>query len=85
MILQGDTLPDDTYVKTLNLEEKTNREEKLKIKVGTIEQFLSPAVLRAVSDAKDPGASNRLFVVPLKVNNFVLNKKEFRDVMNLPY
>ena len=26
MILQGDTLPDDSYVKTLKLEEKTKRE-----------------------------------------------------------
>ena len=29
MILQGDTLPDDSYVKTLKLKEKTKREEKL--------------------------------------------------------
>ena len=58
MILQGDTLPDDSYVKTLKLEEKTKREEKLKVKAAAIEQFLSPTELRAVSDAKDPDASN---------------------------
>ena len=40
MILQGDTLPDDIYVTTLKLEE-TQREEKLKIKTGTIKQSLS--------------------------------------------
>ena len=28
MLLQGDTLPDDSYVKTLKLEEKTKRKEK---------------------------------------------------------
>ena len=66
MILQGDTLPDDSYVKTLKLEGKTKREEKLKIKAATIEQFLSPAELRAVSDAKDSGASNWLCAVPLE-------------------
>ena len=41
MILQGDTLPDDTSVTTLKLEEKTKREEKLKIKTGTIKESLS--------------------------------------------
>ena len=41
MILQGDTLPDDNYVKPLKLEEKTKREEKLKVKNATIEQSLS--------------------------------------------
>ena len=83
MILQGDTLPDDIYAKTLKLEEKTKREEKLKVKAAAIKQFLSPADLRAVSDAKDPGASNWLSEVPLEEYNFVLNKKEFRDAMNL--
>ena len=41
MILQGDTLPDDNYVKTLKLEEKTKREENLRIKAAAIEQSLS--------------------------------------------
>ena len=41
MILQGDTLPDDSYVKTLKLEEKTKREENLRIKAAAIEQSLS--------------------------------------------
>ena len=85
MILQGDTLPDDIYVKTLKLEEKMKREEKLKTKAAAIEQFLSPAELRAVSDAKDPGASKWLSAVPLEKYNFVLNKKKFRDAMNLRY
>ena len=58
MILQGDTLPDDSYVKTLKLEEKTKCEEKLKVKAAAIEQFLSPTELLATSDAKDPDASN---------------------------
>ena len=71
------------WLKTLNLEEKTKREEKLKLKAVAIEQFLSSAELRAVSDAKDPGASNWLSAIHLK--SFVLNKKEFRDPMNLRY
>ena len=58
MILQGGTLPDGSYVKTLNLEERTKHEKKLKIKAAAFDQFLSPAKLRAVSDAKGPGASN---------------------------
>ena len=70
---------------TLKHEEKTKREEKLKIKAAAIKQFLSPAELRAVSDAKNPGASNWLSAVLLEEYNFVLNKKEFRDAMNLRY
>ena len=83
MILQGDTLHDDSYVKTLKTEEKTKREEILKIKDAAREQFLSPADLRAASDAKDPVASNWLSAVALEEYNFVLNKKEFRDAINL--
>ena len=85
MILHRDTLPDHSYVKALELEEKTKREEKLKIKAVAIEQFLSPAELRAVIDTKDHGASNWLSAVHLEEYNFVLNKKEFRDAINLRY
>ena len=45
MILQGDTLSDDSYIKTVKLEENTKCEEKLKIKAAAIKQFLSPAEL----------------------------------------
>ena len=84
-VLQGDTLPDDSYVKTLKLEEKTKCEEKLKIKAAAIEQFLSPAELQAISDAKDPGASKWLSAVPLEEYNFVQNEREFCDKLNLQY
>ena len=69
----------------LHSKQKMKREEKLKIKTAAIEQSLSPAKLRAVSDAKDPGASNWLFAVLLEEYNFILNKKEFCDAMNLRY
>ena len=85
MILHRDTLPDHSYVKALELEEKTKREEKLKIKAVAIEQFLSLAELRAVIDTKDHGASNWLSAVHLEEYNFVLNKKELRDAINLRY
>ena len=85
IILRGDTQPEDNYVKTLNLEEKTKCEKKLETKAAVIEKSLSPSELQAISDAKDPGASNWLSGVPLEEYNFVLNKKEFRDPMNLRY
>ena len=85
MILQGDTLPDDSYVKTLKLKEKTKREEKLTIKAAAIEQPRSLDELQSVSDVKNPGASNRLSAFPLEEYNFVLNKKEFCDAVNLRY
>ena len=68
----------------LHSKQKMKREEKLKIKTAAIEQSLSPAKLRAVSDAKDPGASKWLSAVSLE-EYVVLNKKEFRDAMNLRY
>ena len=46
---------------------------------------LSLAKLRAISDAKDPGASNWLSAILLEEYNFVLNKMEFRDAINLRY
>ena len=85
MILQGDTLPDDSYVKTLKLKEKTKREEKLTIKAAAIEQPRSLDELQSVSDVKNPGASNQLSAFHSEEYNFVLNKKEFRDAVNLRY
>ena len=41
MILEGDTLPNDSYVKKLKLEEKTKGEEKLKVNAAAIEQSVS--------------------------------------------
>ena len=85
MILQGDTLPDDSYVKTLKQKKKTKREEKLTIKAAAIEQPRSLDELQSVSDVKNPGASNQLSAFPSEEYNFVLNKKEFRDAVNLRY
>ena len=42
MLLQGDTLTDGSYVKTLKLEEKMKHEDKFKIKAAAIKQLLSP-------------------------------------------
>ena len=42
MLLQGDTLIDGSYVKTLKLEEKMKHEDKFKIKAAAIKQLLSP-------------------------------------------
>ena len=55
------------------------------MKAAAIKQSLSLAELRAVGDIRDSGASNWLSAVPLEEYNFVLNKKEFLDAMNLRY
>ena len=62
-------------LKHLSQKKKTKQEEKLKIKAVAIEQFLSSAKIRAVSDAKNPAAPNWLSAVPLEQYNFVLKKK----------
>ena len=83
--LQGDELTNDNVVKTLKQEETKRREEKLKAVADTIEQNVSPDVRRAISDAKESGASNWLTAVPLYEHDFVLNKSEFRDAINIRY
>ena len=54
-------------------------------KIAEIEQKVPSLTLRAIQDAKNPGASSWLSVLPLEYYGFVLNKGEFRDAVNLRY
>ena len=85
MILQGDTLPDEKEVRSLKAEVNSKKEEALKRKVEEIEETVSPTVRRSMNDAREPGASSWLSAIPLAEYDFVLNKKEFRDAINLRY
>ena len=45
-----------------------------------IEANLDPDTKRAVTQAKEKGASSWLTVLPIKEHGFTLTKNEFRDV-----
>ena len=48
-----------------------------------MEQDQTPHTLKAIQDAKMPGASSWLGVLPLAEFSFALNKGEFRDALSL--
>ena len=50
-----------------------------------MEQDQTPHTLKAIQDAKMPGASSWLGVLPLAEFGFTLNKGEFRDALSLRY
>ena len=51
--------------------------------VNDEEQEVPSLTLRAIQDAKHPGASSWLSVLPLEDYGFVLNKGEFRDSVEM--
>ena len=61
------------------------KEKSLKEKVLIIDQNLRPDTKKAVEDARLPGASSWLSVLPLTEYGFSLNKGEFRDAILLRY
>ena len=85
MIAQGSTLLNKTEVneikrKITNKRETRNSEQALKL-----EQDQTPHTLKAIQDAKIPGASSWLGVLPLAEFGFALNKGEYRDALSLRY
>ena len=85
MIIQGNSLPDEKNVHEIKLETRKREDVKLMTKIAEVEQEIPSLTLRAIQDAKNPGASSWLTVLPLEEYGFVLNKGEFRDAVNLRY
>ena len=85
MILQENSLPDEKEVNDIKLAVKKEKEQLITIKAENIEKDLSPENIRAISEAKEKGASSWLNVIPLQEYGFVLNKGEFRDAINIRY
>ena len=55
------------------------------MKIERVDQGLSTQTAGAVQDARTPGASSWLDVLPLEENGFSLDKGEFRDAIQLRY
>ena len=85
MITQGNELPNKNEV--LEIKQRIRKENDTKITERTlkVEQNQTPHTLKALHDAKMPGASSWLSVLPLEEFGFTLNKGEFRDALNLRY
>ena len=85
MITQGNKLPNKTEVneikrKITNEQELLISEQALKVK-----QNQTPHTLKVVQDAKMPGASSWLGVLPLAEFGLALNKGEFSDALSFKY
>ena len=85
MISQGSTLPDKSEVQDIKRRVSNDQEARISEKALEIEQSQTPQALKAIQDAKMPGASSWLGVLPLAEYGFSLNKGEFRDALNLRY
>ena len=83
MVLQGETLPNDSEIIRIKSEVTQRRNTDILLKADQVERNLEPNVLRAVQHSKEKGASNWLSTIPLADQGFTLNKGEFRDAISL--
>ena len=80
-----DEIPKEEEVKEIARNLKNQRLTQLKDKASELEDKLPNSMKRAVTLAKDKGASNWLNVLPLEEEGYVLNKEDFRDAVYLRY
>ena len=85
MVLQGETLPNDSEIIRIKSEVTQRRNTEILLKANQVERNLEPNVLRGVQHSKEKGASNWLSAIPLADQGFTLNKGEFRDAISLRY
>ena len=77
--------PDEEEVRKKQQASRKKKDEYLSIQSKTLQTSLPQKSQRAVTLAKEKGASNWLTTVPNKDMGFDLNKKEFRDAIKLRY
>ena len=85
MIIQGNTPPNKTEVNEIKRKITNEQEVRISEQALKVEQNQTPHTLKAIQDAKMPGASSWLVILPLVEFGFVLNKDEFRDALSLRY
>ena len=85
MITQGNTLPNKTEINEIKRKITNEQETRISEQALKLEQDQTPHTLKAIQDAKMPGASSWLSVLPLAEFGFALNKGEFRDALSLRY
>ena len=77
--------PDEAEVILLQQKAKKEKEERLLKRSDEWRNSLPERTKRAVSLAREKGASNWLTVIPNKDMDFDLNKREFKDAIHLRY
>ena len=64
---------------------KATATQRRKAKIQKVCDETEPNLLRTVKQAQDRGASSWLNALPIKEQNFCLNKEEFSDALRLRY
>ena len=77
--------PDEAEITLLQQKAKKEKEERLLQLSDQWRNSLPARTKRAVSLAREKGASNWLTVIPNKDTNSDLNKREFKDAIHLRY
>ena len=81
LVEQEHQLPAASEIRTLQLSTRKQRDDCLSERLEQENSSQPSKAKRAVELATEKGSSNWLTVIPLKVLNYNLNKKEFRDAV----
>ena len=85
IITQGTSLPNAAEIKEATKIITQRKIEQLTNKSSKIEANLDPDTKRAVTQAKEKGASSWWTVLRIEEHGFTLTKSEFRDAIHLRY
>ena len=77
--------PDASEIQALQLNTQKQKGDGLSERLEQVKNSLPTKAKRAVEFAREKGSSNWLTVIPLKELDYNVNKKEFRDAINLRY
>ena len=75
--------PDASEIRTLQLSTGKQKDDCLSERLEQVNSSQPSKAKRAVELATEKGSSNWLTVIPLKVLDYNLNKKEFRDAIRI--
>ena len=78
-------LPDDSGVHELKQMARKEKNDTLKVMAKSVIDSAQPKMKRMIELASEKGASSWLTVVPVFEMDLNLNKREFRDALNLRY
>ena len=85
MTVQGNTLPNEDTIREIKNQATKTKADRLETKSEEMQSILPENLQRAVLQAKEKGSTNWLTALPLQDHGLVLNKREFRDALNLKY
>ena len=85
ILTQNKTLSNETEIHEIKRKIKNEQEVRTSERALKVEQDQTPHTLKAIQDAKMPGASSWLGVLLLAEFGFALNKGEFRDALSFRY